>query len=79
MMISEAKRSQGNGAADGRIAAAQFFDHQDVFQRAQSLAGIFFREMNPEQSQIAGLLPDLAGEFVLLFQFESQILVKFAL
>jgi hypothetical protein len=71
------ERGQGDGAADGGIAAAQFFDDQNVLNGAEPLSGVFLREVNPQQPQIAGLFPDFAGKFVLLFQFEGQFLVKF--
>ena len=35
--------------------------------------------MDSEQSQVAGFLPDFAGEFVFFFHLEGQLLVKLAL
>jgi hypothetical protein len=73
------KDGKGHGAADGGIPAAEFLDDQDVFQTAQALAGVFFGKVDPEESQIAGLLPDLGGKGVGFLQFHGQIFVKFAL
>ena len=67
---------QGDRAAHGRIAPAEFLDHQNVLQAPQPLPGKLFREMHADKAEITGLAPYFFGKFVFSFQFQHQVLVE---
>ena len=85
VLTAEVQNELGGKIRDGHakphrgIPAAQLLADQDVFHDPQALAGIFFRKVNTDESQIRRLLPDGFWKRMHFYQIVDHVLFELSL